>query len=114
MTRAVLPAFVAGGAISVALWQTGQLEFLPAMWLTVYGAGALPSSFFAPCSIAWLGASCLVLCVVVLVILPGWPLLTMAVGFVVTHVVFGACVLLAERRPERQQQAGWATLEELT
>ena len=81
MTRAVLPAFVAGRAISVALWHTGQLEFLTAMWLTVYGAGALATNFFAPCSIAWLGASCLVLSVVVLVTLPGWPLLTMAVGF---------------------------------
>ncbi len=83
------------------------------MWLTVYGAGALATSFFAPRSIAWLGASCLALGIVALVILPGWPLLTMAVGFGVTHVVFSACVLVAERRTEREQ-AWWAKLEELT
>ncbi len=31
VTRAVLPSFVGGGTISVALWHTGQLEHLPAI-----------------------------------------------------------------------------------
>ncbi len=113
VTRAVLPAIVAGGSISIPLWRAGQLELLPAVWLTVYGGGALATSFFAPRSIARLGASCLALGVVALVMLPGWPLVTMAAGLGVTHVVFGACVLLAERRTEREQ-AWWAKLEDLT
>ena len=112
VSLAVLPAFVSGVAISIPLARTGQLQFLPAVWLTLYGCGALATSFFAPRSIAALGATCLALGIASLLVLPGWPLLTMAVGFGVTHVFFGFSVLVAERREEREQ-AFWAAVEQI-
>jgi hypothetical protein len=112
VTLAVLPAFGAGLAVSAALWRIGQRDLLPAVWLVWYGCGALATSFFAPRSIARLGVCCFALGIGALLFCPGWPLLTMAVGFGATHVVFGVCVLAAEQR-EKHERAFWAKLEEV-
>src|SRR2546426_1175672 len=113
VTWAVLPAFIVGLSVSVTLWRMNRPEILPAAWLALYGCGALATSFFAPQSIARLGACCLALGVTALVVWPDWPLMTMALGFGATHVVFGACVLVAERRSARER-AFWATVEHNT
>ena len=112
MVLSVLPAFVTGVAISVSFARMGQLQFLPAVWLTLYGCGALTTSFFAPRSIAVLGATCLTLGIISLVVLPDRPLLTMSVGFGLTHGLFGFSVLVAERR-EKREQAFWAAVEQI-
>jgi len=112
VTLAVLPSFVTGVAISVPFWRTGQLQFLPAVWLTLYGCGALATSFFAPRSIAALGTTCLAFGLVGLLVLPGRPLLTMAAGFGLTHIFFGFSVLIAERR-EKREQAFWTAVEQI-
>src|SRR3989441_964853 len=56
---AVLPGFAAALAVTALMWRLDRLDLLPALWLTLYGSGALATSFFAPRSIAWLGAICL-------------------------------------------------------
>lgn len=91
---AVLPAWVGGVAATAALEQSEW----PAAWLVFYGCGALATGFFAPRSIARLGGTCLTLGVIAWVFLPAWPILTMAAGFGVTHLVFGISVWVAERR----------------
>jgi len=112
VAAAVAPAFVAGVAVSAALVREHRLDLLPAVWLVLYGCGALATSFFAPRSIARLGLTCLALGVTSLVVSPGWPLLTMAVGFGATHVTLGTCLLVAERRAKRER-AFWAEVEEM-
>jgi hypothetical protein len=85
---------------------------LPALWLMLYGCGALATSFFAPRSIARLGTVCLALGIAGLLVWPDWPRLTMAVGFGLTHVAFGVCVLVVERREEREE-AFWSAIEQI-
>jgi hypothetical protein len=109
---AVLPSFSVGSAITVLMWRLDRLDLLPSLWLLLYGCGALATSFFAPRSIAWLGASCLAMGIIGLVALPGHAIMTMAVGFGATHIGFGVGVLIAERREARTRRF-WRQVEHL-
>jgi hypothetical protein len=109
---AVLPSFGVSLAITVLMWRLDRLDLLPALWLLLYGCGALATSFFAPRSIAWLGVTCLAMGTISLVALPGHAILTMAVGFGATHIGFGVGVLAAERR-EARTRAFWTQVERL-
>jgi hypothetical protein len=109
---AVLPAFSAALIVTALVWRLGRPDLLPAVWLTLYGCGVLATSFFAPRSIAWLGATCFALGAIALLAPHTYPILTMAVGFGVTHIGFGVVVLIAERR-ESRGRAFWAQIERL-
>jgi hypothetical protein len=109
---AVLPAFGAAIALTILMWRHGPVDLLPAVWLTLYGCGVLATSFFAPRSIAWLGGTCFVLGCLSLLAPRAYPIITMAIGFGVTHIGFGVAVLIAERR-ESRTRAFWAQLERL-
>jgi hypothetical protein len=109
---AVLPSFGVGLVLTVLMWRLDRLDLLPALWLLLYGCGALATSFFAPRSIAWLGITCLVIGFASLVMLPGHPIVTMAIGFGVTHIVFGIGVLVAEKRDTRTRRF-WRQVEHL-
>jgi hypothetical protein len=109
---AVLPAFGAALAVTVLIWRVGRPDLLPALWLTLYGCGVLATSFFAPRSIAWLGGICFALGTIGLLAPYAYPILTMGVGFGVTHIGFGVAVLIVERR-ESRTRAFWAQIERL-
>jgi hypothetical protein len=109
---AVLPAFGAALAVTMLMWRLGRPDLLPALWLTLYGCGVLATSFFAPRSIAWLGGTCFALGTMGLLAPHTHPILTMAIGFGVTHAGFGGAVLIAERR-ESRTRAFWAQIERL-
>jgi hypothetical protein len=109
---AVLPAFGAALVVTVLIWRVGRPDLLPSLWLTLYGCGVLATSFFAPRSIAWLGGTCFVLGAVGLLAPHAYPILTMAVGFGLTHIGFGVAVLIVERR-ESRTRAFWASIERL-
>ena len=110
---ALLPSVLASLVVSVLIWRLDRLDLLPAAWLLLYGCGVLATSFFAPRSILALGASCLALGTASLLADWGHPLLTMAVGFGVTHVAFGAGVLVAEWHAYRDR-ALWAEVNALS
>lgn len=99
---ALMPGLAAAIVVSVAMGRLGRLDLLPGLWLVLYGCGAAATSFFAPRSIAWLGAACFVTGAVSLLVPATWPLTTMAVGFGATHLVFGACVVVKEWRTARE------------
>ena len=109
---AVFPSFLIGLTVTVLMGRLDRLDLLPALWLSLYGCGALATSFFAPRSIAWLGATCLAIGVISVAILPGHGILTMAVGFGATHIGFGIGVLVAEKR-EARRRAFWRQVEHL-
>jgi hypothetical protein len=109
---AVLPAFGAALAVTVLIWRLGRADLLPAVWLTLYGCGTLATSFFAPRSIAWLGATCFAIGVAALLAPHTYPILTMAIGFGASHLGFGVAVVIAERR-ESRARAFWAQIERL-
>jgi hypothetical protein len=99
---AVLPSFGTALAITALVWRLDRLDLLPALWLTLYGCGALATSFFAPQSIAWLGATCLVLGISSLLAPHSHPIMTMGLGFGGTHIGFGVGVLAVEWREARE------------
>ena len=109
---AVLPSLGASLAITVLMGRLDRLDLLPALWLLLYGCGALATSFFAPRSIAWLGATCLAMGIISLLALPGHALMTMALGFGATHIGFGVSVLVAEKR-EARSRAFWKQIDRL-
>jgi hypothetical protein len=109
---ALLPSLAVSLALTVLMGRLDRLDLLPGLWLLLYGCGALATSFFAPRSIAGLGASCLTIGFISVVALPGHPILTMAIGFGVTHVVFGVSVLVAEKRAARTRRF-WRQVEHL-
>lgn len=109
---AVLPGFGAALAVTALMWRLDRLDLLPALWLTLYGCSALATSFFAPRSIAWLGATCLAIGIVSLVSPHSHAILTMGIGFGITHISFGVGVLVAEWRAARAR-AFWAQVERL-
>jgi hypothetical protein len=109
---AVLPSFSAALAVTALVWRLGRLDLLPALWVLFYGCGALATSFFAPRSIAWLGATCLAIGIVSLVAPHSHAILTMGIGFGATHIGFGVGVLVAEGR-EARARAFWAQIDHL-
>ncbi len=109
---AVLPSFSVALVLTVVMGRLGRPDLLPALWLTLYGCGVLATSFFAPRSIAWLGGTCSVLGAIGILAPHTHPILTMAIGFGITHIGFGVAVLIAERR-ESRARAFWAQLERL-
>jgi len=109
---AVLPSFGAGLVLTVLMGRLDRLDLLPGLWLLLYGCGALATSFFAPRSIAGLGATCLAIGFISLVALPGHSLATMAIGFGATHIVFGVSVLVVEKRAARTRRF-WRQVEHL-
>jgi hypothetical protein len=104
VAMAILPGFVASVVMSVVLTRAGLVDVVPGVWLLLYGCGTLATSFFAPHSIRWLGIVCLTLGAASLLVYPGHPVLTMAVGFGLTHVAHGICVLVGEWREERARR----------
>jgi hypothetical protein len=109
---ALLPGFVAGVIVTVLMARLQRLDWLPGLWLLLYGCSALATSFFAPRSIGRLGAACLLLGAVSVLLPVPSPLLTMVVGFGLTHLVYGGAVLIAEHRQE-QEKAFWSEVQQL-
>lgn len=101
VTWAVLPGFAASVILTVTLARGGMMDILPGVWLVLYGCSALATSFFAPYSLRWLGLICLAAGGISLIIAPDHPVLTMFVGFGLTHVIYGAGVAIIEHRRER-------------
>ena len=112
VTLALLPGVLASGVITLLMARMGRLDLLPGLWLLLYGCAALTTSFFAPRSIGRLGAVCLALGAISLLLPHASPVSTMVVGFGLTHLAYGAAVLLAERRHEREQ-AFWSEIQRL-
>jgi hypothetical protein len=109
---AVLPSFTVGLAVTVVMGRLDRPDLLPGLWLLLYGCGALATSFFAPRSIAWLGATCLAIGLASLVASPSHAIMTMAIGFGVTHIGFGVGILIAEKR-EAHLRRFWRQVDHL-
>jgi hypothetical protein len=101
---ALLPAFIVAAVISVWLWTEQRTGLWPSIWLLLYGCGTLATCFFAPRSILFLGLTCLTAGILSLLVLTDHPLLTMSIGFGLTHIAYGLLVLRAERIQQREQE----------
>jgi hypothetical protein len=80
---------VAGGALTWGLWKNDDWAMLPAVWLLLYGAGALAGGVFSVAAVRLLGVSFMALGVAALVTPPAWGDIWLGLGFGVLHIVCG-------------------------
>jgi hypothetical protein len=92
---AFVPSLLAGGALTAALWTTGQASLLPGCWLLLYGAGISAAGAFSVPIVPVMGTCFLGLGTAALFSPAGWGDAWLAGGFGGLHIVFG--VLIARR-----------------
>ena len=80
---------VAGGALTWGLWKNDDWDMMPAVWLLLYGAGALAGGVFSVAAVRLLGVAFMALGVAALVAPPAWGNVWLGLGFGVLHVGCG-------------------------
>jgi hypothetical protein len=93
-TLALVPAFVAGAVLTVALVGAGRIDLLPGLWLLLYGAGVVSGGAHSVPAVPAMGAGFMLLGALAIAV-PAWHDLLLAAGFAGLHLVFG--VLIARR-----------------
>lgn len=89
---ALLPPLIAGAALTVALWYSGQRALLPGVWLLLYGTAVVTGGSFSVRAVPLLGYAFMVLGMVTLALPFAWAWLVLAAGFGGLHIVFGAII----------------------
>ncbi|MDP2319096.1 MAG: hypothetical protein Q8O42_07150 [Acidobacteriota bacterium] len=84
--------FVAGAAITYALWAVGQFTVMAPAWLLLYGAGLLTGGIFSVPAVRWIGACFMAFGVLAIVTPPEWGNLWLAAGFGGLQIGFGVYI----------------------
>jgi len=80
---------VAGAALTWGIWMKGDWALMPAVWLLLYGTGALAGGAVSVAAVRLLGAAFMALGVAALVTPPAWGNVWLGVGFGGLHLVCG-------------------------
>lgn len=86
------PPAVAGGVLTLALWQTGAVGLIPGAWLLLYGAAVVAGGISSVRVVPVMGMAFMVFGALALVTPPGAGDVWMATGFGGLHIVFGALI----------------------
>jgi hypothetical protein len=86
---------VAGGALTWGLWKNSDWAMMPAVWLLLYGAGALAGGVFSVAAVRLLGVTFMALGIAALLTPPGWGDIWLGLGFGVLHA--GCGLYIAKR-----------------
>ncbi|MDP9266695.1 MAG: hypothetical protein M3P27_00030 [Acidobacteriota bacterium] len=86
---ALVPPLVAGGALMVALWFTGERHMVPGVWLLLYGTAVVTGGSFSVRVVPIMGYCFMALGCLALALPLGWAWLLLATGFGGLHIVFG-------------------------
>jgi hypothetical protein len=86
-----VPPILAGGILSVVLYNAGLLRMLPGTWLLLYGTGVLTGGAFSVRVVPAMGASFMLAGAAALLI-PAWGNALMAFGFGGLHILFGSII----------------------
>ena len=84
--------FVAGAAITYALWAAGQFMVMAPAWLLLYGAGLLTGGIFSVPAVRWIGACFMTFGMLAIVTPPQWGNLWLAAGFGGLQIGFGVYI----------------------
>lgn len=89
---ALLPPLVVGAVLTRPLFDAGQANMLPAVWLMLYGIAVLAAGVFSVRLVPVLGTLFLLLGLAALAAPPGTGDIFMALGFGGLHLIFGFLV----------------------
>ena len=84
--------FVAGAAITYALWAAGHFTVMAPAWLLLYGAGLLTGGIFSVPAVRSIGACFMGLGLLAILTPPEWGNLWLALGFGGLQIGFGVYV----------------------
>ncbi len=88
----LLPPFVAGLLLTIAVWQSGYVDLLPALWLLLYGAGTITGGAYSVRAIPLMGVGFMGLGAVALLVPFAWGNVLLTVGFGGLHIGFGLII----------------------
>jgi hypothetical protein len=80
---------VAGAALTWGLWMNGDRALMPAVWLLLYGTGALAGGAFSVAAVRLLGLAFMALGALALVTPPAWSNVWLGMGFGGLQLLFG-------------------------
>ena len=86
---AMAPSIFSGALLTVVLWQAGVHQYIPAMWLLLYGAGVTSGGAFSVRIVPVMGLSFLALGSIAVLAPLAYADLLLAAGFGGLHVLFG-------------------------
>ena len=89
---AMAPSIFAGALLTVVLWRAGAHQYIPAMWLLLYGAGVTSGGAFSVRVVPIMGLSFLALGSIATLAPPAYADLLLAAGFGGLHILFG-CII---------------------
>jgi len=81
--------FVAGAALTYALWTTNTHRVMPPAWLLLYGAGVLTGGAFSVPAVRVMGALFMLIGIAAVVTPPSWGNLWLGIGFGLLQIGFG-------------------------
>ena len=88
----LMPPMVAGLLLTVAVWQSEQVDLLPALWLLLYGAGTITGGAYSVRAIPLMGVGFMALGVAALLVPFAWGNVLLAAGFGGLHIGFGLLI----------------------
>lgn len=86
------PPMVAAAVMTPALYSSGLVNYLPAVWLLLFGAGVVGGGAFSVQAVPLMGGCFMLLGALNLILWPEWGDLFMALGFGGLHLIFGVWI----------------------
>ncbi len=88
----LFPPLLAGGILSLALFDAGLTRLLPGVWLLLYGVGVISAGAFSVPVVPVMGLCFMVAGVAAVFCPPAWGNAVMAAGFGGLHILFGLII----------------------
>jgi hypothetical protein len=83
---------LAGAALTAVLAKHGMLLVLPGLWLLLYGTAVVTGGAFSVRIVPLMGLCFMTLGVIAFLMPQAWGNLFLALGFGLTHIVFGTVI----------------------
>ena len=85
------PAIAAGALLTAVFFRAGQTDFLPGIWLLLYGAGVVSGGYNSVRVVPLMGA-CFMAAGAAALLVPNWDAILMPAGFGGLHIIFGIII----------------------
>jgi len=89
---ALVPALLAGALLTLYLIDRGQIEYIPGVWILLYGVGIAASGMFSVIAVRVLGWAFILTAIIPLFILPEYGILFLGLTFGIYHIIYGIVV----------------------